>query len=161
MDRLINNEINNKTNEKSNEINEFMGELQNALEDPKNKISIDKSLYDEIYNDLVLAPKYKEQLENIIKDCMLDCSYDNDFIYVNYDEKAKKYYVDIYDGEVTKVNVTKKDIQDADLKVGDFYYQMRDWKYFEEYDYMKEYIKNKVEYQLNNLEKNNNRRKNG
>lgn len=67
-----------------------------------------------------LAQKYNGQLEGIIKDCMLDYSYDTEFVYINYDEKAKKYYMDIYDGDVTKVNVSKKQLDDSNIKVGSF-----------------------------------------
>lgn len=156
MDRLISNEINTLTNEKSKEINEFMHELQNALDKPNSKlskISIDQSLYDEIYNELKLAPKYKDKLESIIKDCLLNYSYDTEFVYVNYDEKSKKYYMDYYYGDVTKINVTKKEIQDADYKIGSFYFPMSDGKYLDEADYVKDIIKENVEYKLNNLEK--------
>lgn len=159
MDRLINNELNNTiTNEKSNEINSFIKELQNALDNPRNKITIDKSFYNEVYNDLELAPKYEKKLEGIIKDCMLDYSYDTEFVYVNYDEKAKKYYMDIYDGDVTKVNVTKKELEDSNIKVGAFYFVLNDGDYLEEEEYIKDNIKSQIEYELNSLE---NRRKDG
>lgn len=161
MDRLINNEINNTlTNEKTNEINEFMKELQNALGDQKNKITIDKSFYNEVYDDIELATKYERQLEEIIKDCMLDYSYDTEFVYVNYDEKSKKYYMDIYDGDITKVNVSKKELEDSNIKVGAFYFILHDGDYLEEKNYIKDNIKSKIQYKLNCLEKNDNRRKN-
>ncbi len=159
MDRLINNELNNTiTNEKNKEISDFIQELQNALDNPKNQITIDKSFYNEVYNDLELAQKYKEQLEGIIKDCMLDYSYDTEFVYVNYDEKTKKYYMDIYDGDVTKVNVSKKELDNSNIKVGSFYFVLNNGDYLQEKEYIKDNIKSKIEYELNNLE---NRRKNG
>jgi hypothetical protein len=159
MDRLIDNELNNTiTNEKSNEIDDFMKELQSALDNPINKITIDRTFYNEVYNDLELAPKYKEQLEGIIKDCMLDYSCDTEFVYVNYDEKTKKYYADIYDGDVTKVNMTKKELEDSDIKVGTFYSILNDGDYLEEKEYIKDNIKYKIEYELNKLEKSKNRR---
>jgi len=159
MDRLINNELNNTiTNEKNKEISNFIQELQNALDNPKNQITIDKSFYNEVYNDLELAQKYEEQLEGIIKDCMLDYSYDTEFVYVNYDEKAKEYYMDIYDGDVTKVNVSKKELDNSNIKVGSFYFVLNNGDYLQEKEYIKDNIKSKIEYELNNLE---NRRKNG
>ena len=162
MDRLINNEINNTiTNEKTNEINDFMKELQNALDNPKNKITIDKSFYNEVYEDIELASKYERQLEEIIKNCMLEYSYDTEFVYVNYDEKSKKYYMDIYDGDITKVNVSKKELEDSNVKVGAFYFILNDGEYLEEKDYIKDNIKSEIEYKLNILEKNDNRRENG
>ncbi len=159
MDRLVNNELNNTiTNEKNKEISNFIQELQNALDNPKNQITIDKSFYNEVYNDLELAQKYEEQLEGIIKDCMLDYSYDTEFVYVNYDEKAKKYYMDIYDGDVTKVNVSKKELDNSNIKVGSFYFVLNNGDYLQEKEYIKDNIKSKIEYELNNLE---NRKKNG
>ena len=152
MDILLNQEINTRTKDKDNSINEFMKELQNSLDNPKNKITVDRSLYNEIYNDLELAPKYKNQLEEIIKDSMLEYSYDTEFLYVNYDEKSNKYYVDYYDGDVTKINVTKKELQDANHKVGAFYVPL-DEDFLEEVDYVKDSIKESVKYKLKQLEK--------
>ena len=152
MDRILNNEIDTRSKEVNNDINEFINELKNALDDPKNKITIDKSFYNEIYNDIELAPKYKNQLEDVIKKCMLDYSYDSDFIYVNYDSKSKKYYMDIYDGDVTKVNVTKEDLEESNIKVGNFYYQMNNFKYFEEYKNLKGQLKKQIEFELKKLE---------
>ena len=152
MDILLNQEINTRTKDKDNSINEFMKELQNSLDNPKNKITVDRSLYNEIYNDLELAPKYKNQLEEIIKDSMLEYSYDTEFLYVNYDEKSNKYYVDYYDGDVTKINVTKKELQDANYKVGAFYVPL-DEDFLEEVDYVKDSIKESVKYKLEQLEK--------
>ena len=158
MDRILNNEISTRNKEVNNDINEFINELKNALDDPKSKITIDRSFYNEVYNDVKLAPKYKEQLEDIIKKCMLEYSYDTDFIYVNYDEKSKKYYMDIYDGDVIKVNVDKKDLEESNIKVGNFYYQMNDFNYFEEYKNIKGQLKKQIEFELKKLE--NNRRVN-
>ena len=145
MDRLINNELNNTiTNEKNKEISDFIQELQNALDNPKNQITIDKSFYNEVYNDLELAQKYKEQLEGIIKDCMLDYSYDTEFVYVNYDEKTKKYYMDIYDGDVTKVNVSKKELDNSNIKVGSFYFVLNNGDYLQEKEYIIKYLYGKL-----------------
>ena len=158
MDRILNNEIDTRSKEADNDINEFINELKNALDDPKSKITIDKSFYNEVYNDIKLAQKYKNQLEDVIKKCMLDHSYDTDFIYVNYDEKSKKYYMDIYDGDVTKVNVNKQDLEESNIKVGNFYYQMNNFNYFEEYKNLKVQLKKQIEIELKRLE--NNRRVN-
>lgn len=155
MERFINNELNTISNEKSNEINKFMKELQFELDDKKSKITIDKSLYEKIYNELDLAPKYKKQLENIIKYCMLDYSYDTDFCYLNYDERKKKYYMDYYDGDVTKTCLTKNDIKEGDYTVGEFYFITSDEEHLLEADYVKDIIKGRVEDKLNELEKGN------
>lgn len=160
MDRLLNNEINARTKEVDNSINDFINELRNSLENPKSKISIDRNFYDEIYNELELAPKYQNRLEKIIKDCMLEYSYDTEFLHVNYDEKDNKYYIDYYDGDITRINVTQKELQEANHKVGAFYVPILDGEYLEEVDYVKDSIKESVKYKLEDLEENNERGKN-
>ena len=158
MDRILNNEIGIKSKNVDSSINEFIDDLKNALDNPMNKITIDKSFYNEVYNDIALASKYENQLEDIIKKCMLDYSYETDFVYVNYDENSKKYYIDIYDGDVTKVNVSKEDLEESNIKVGNFYYQMNNFNYFEEYKNIKEQLKKQIKIELEELESN--RRKN-
>ena len=160
MDILLNNEINTRTKEVDNSISEFMNELQNAVENTNDNISIDQSFYNEIYSELELAPKYKEKLENIIIDSMLEYSYETEFLYVNYDEKNNKYYIDYYDGDVTRINVTKKELQEANHKVGAFYVPILDGEYLEEVDYVKDSIKESVKYKLEDLEENSERGKN-
>lgn len=157
MDILLNNEINTRTKEVDNSISEFMNELQNALENPKNNISVDKNFYNEIYSELELAPKYKGKLEDIIKDSMLEYSYDTEFLHVNYDEKNNKYYIDYYDGDVTRINVTKKELMEADYKIGNFYVPIADGEFLEEVGYVKDSIKSNVKLKLEELEKENRR----
>ena len=158
MDILLNNELNTRTKDIDNNVSEFMNELKNALENPKNDVSIDKNFYNEVYNELELAPKYKENLEDIIKDSMLEYSYDTEFLYVNYDEKNDKYYVDYYDGDVTRINVTKQELQEANHKIGAFYVPILDGEFLEEVDYVKDSIKNNVQSKLEDLEKINKKR---
>lgn len=160
MDILLNNEINTRTKEVDNSINDFINELRNSLENPKSKISIDKSFYDEIYNELELAPKYQNRLEDVIKDSMLEYSYDTEFLHVNYDEKDNKYYIDYYDGDITRINVTQKELQEANHKVGAFYVPILDGNFLEEVDYVKDSIKESVKYKLEDLEENSKRGKN-
>lgn len=160
MDILLNNEINTRTKEVDKDINDFINELQNFLENPKSKISIDRNFYDEIYNELELAPKYQNRLEKIIKDCMLEYSYDTEFLHVNYDEKDNKYYIDYYDGDITRINVTQKELQEANHKVGAFYVPILDGEYLEEVDYVKDSIKESVKYKLEDLEENSEKGKN-
>ena len=152
MDILLNNEINTKIKEVDNDINDFINELQKSLENPQNNISIDKSFYDEIYNELELAPKYQDRLEEIIKDSMLEYSYDTEFLHVNYDERNNKYYIDYYDGDVTRINMTKEEFQEANHKVGAFYVPILDGEYLEEVDYVKDSIKESVKAKLEDLE---------
>lgn len=158
MDILLNNELNTRTKDIDNNVCEFMNELKNALENPKNDVSIDKNFYNEVYNELELAPKYKENLEDIIKDSMLEYSYDTEFLYVNYDEKNDKYYVDYYDGDVTRINVTKQELQEANHKIGAFYVPILDGEFLEEVDYVKDSIKKNVQSKLEDLEKINKKR---
>lgn len=158
MDILLNNELNTRTKDIDNNVSEFMNELKNALENPKNEVSIDKNFYNEVYNELELAPKYKENLEDIIKDSMLEYSYDTEFLYVNYDEKKDKYYVDYYDGDVTRINVTKQELQEANHKIGAFYVPILDGEFLEEVDYVKDSIKKNVQSKLEDLEKINKKR---
>lgn len=158
MDILLNNELNTRTKDIDNNVSEFMNELKNALENPKNEVSIDKNFYNEVYNELELAPKYKENLEDIIKDSMLEYSYDTEFLYVNYDEKNDKYYVDYYDGDVTRINVTKQELQEANHKIGAFYVPILDGEFLEEVDYVKDSIKKNVQSKLEDLEKINKKR---
>lgn len=160
MDILLNNEINTRTKGESNSISEFMNELQKALDNPKNEITINEDFYNEIYNELELATKHKDKLEDIIKDSMLEYSYDTEFLYVNYDEKSDKYYVDYYDGDITRINVTKKELQDANHKIGSFYVPILDGDFLEEVDYVKTSIKNNVKSKLEDLEKTDKRGKN-
>ena len=158
MDILLNNELNTRTKDIDNNVSEFMNELKNALENPKNDVSIDKNFYNEVYNELELAPKYKENLEDIIKNSMLEYSYDTEFLYVNYDEKNDKYYVDYYDGDVTRINVTKQELQEANHKIGAFYVPILDGEFLEEVDYVKDSIKKNVQSKLEDLEKINKKR---
>ena len=158
MDILLNNELNTRTKDIDNNVSEFMNELKNALENPKNEVSIDKNFYNEVYNELELAPKYKENLEDIIKNSMLEYSYDTEFLYVNYDEKNDKYYVDYYDGDVTRINVTKQELQEANHKIGAFYVPILDGEFLEEVDYVKDSIKKNVQSKLEDLEKINKKR---
>ncbi len=160
MDILLNNEINTRTKGEANSISEFMNELQKALDNPKNEMTINKDFYNEIYNELELATKYKDELEDIIKDSMLEYSYDTEFLYVNYDEKSDKYYVDYYDGDITRINVTKKELQDANHKIGSFYVPILDGDFLEEVDYVKDSIKDNVKSKLEDLEKTDKRGKN-
>lgn len=158
MDILLNNELNTRTKDIDNNVSEFINELNNTLENSKNEVSIDKNFYNEIYNELELAPKYKENLEDIIKDSMLEYSYDTEFLYVNYDEKNDKYYVDYYDGDVTRINVTKQELEEANHKIGAFYVPILDGEFLEEVDYVKDSIKKNVQSKLEDLEKINKKR---
>lgn len=161
MDIFLNNEIPSKNENRNNEINQFMGELQKSLNDGKSHAYYNNDFYNEVYNELELAPKYKNQLEDIINNSMIEYSYDNEFVYVSYDKKTNKYYMSLYDGKVTKIETTRKEIEDSNLHVDSFYFPIRNGEYLVEKEYIKEKIKKLVEYKLEDLEDINNRRKNG
>ncbi len=158
MDKFINNELNNtKTKEKNKEVGAFLQELEselgNELKDeidmPLEKATISKSLYKEIYNDLPLAQKYRKQLKGIIRNCMLDNSAGSDYAYLSYDGKNKKYYADIYDGDVNRVYIPEKEFIDAKLSVDHFYDLTDDWSHFIDNNKdIRGYLKNQIEHEL-------------
>jgi len=86
MDRILDIE-NNKRNENV-EVNAFIKELENALNTNNlaNSKGVYTTLYDEVLNEINLATKYKGKLNCIIKECMKNESYENDFWYINYDK---------------------------------------------------------------------------
>ncbi len=103
--------------------------------------------------------KYHKKYD-IIKETMLEYSYDTEFLYVNYDEKNDKYYVDYYDGDITRINTTKQELQEANYKIGDFYVPILDGEFLEEVDYVKDSIKRDVKFKLEELEESAKRGKN-
>lgn len=161
MDILLNNEIQKKAENRNIEVDQFIDELQKSLDSSKNNMYFNSEFYNEIYNELELAPKYKNQLEKIINNSMIEYSYDNEFIYVSYDKKTNKYFMSLYDGQVTKIETTRKEIEDSNLHIDSFYFPIRNGEYLVEKEYIKEKIKKLVEYKLEDLESINNRRKNG
>lgn len=148
MDLTINNKISNN-NEKSNEVDDFMKELKNVLEKKDKNLSY---FYNEVYNELPLATKYKEQLPKIILECMKDMSYDKDFFYFDYDNQKNEYYLEYYsEGEIEKFPLTKKDVEDSTFEIGTFWRPYGDGM-VRKADYMGEGIKSNVEYELDILD---------
>lgn len=82
IDLGIDNEI-NQNNETKDEIGEFIKELQNSL----TKEEFTTTLNMEILNEITLATKYKEQLDDIVNKYMEELSYEYDFLYFDYDKK--------------------------------------------------------------------------
>ena len=161
MDILLNNEIPKKIAKTNIDINQFIKELQKSLDDTKNPMFFDNEFYKEIYNELELATKYTNQLENIINDSMIEYSYDNEFVYVSYDKGKNKYYVNLYDGQINRIETSKEEIKECNLNVNSFYFPIRDGEYLVEKDYIKEKIKKLIGDKLEDLEDINNRRNNG
>lgn len=107
MDRILDIE-NNKRNENL-EINAFIKELENALNTNNlaNSKGVYTTLYDEVLNEINLATKYKGKLNSIIKECMKNESYENDFWYINYDKSRNTFSMDLYsDGKCQKFPIT-------------------------------------------------------
>ena len=115
MERILDIE-HNKRNE-NNEISSFIKELENALknnhlENTQEKNIMNKGLYDEVLKEIELAPKYKSKLNGIIKECMKNESYENEFWYIDYDKTKNTYSMDYYiDGQVTKTPLTSQEVK--------------------------------------------------
>lgn len=152
MDLTINNEISkNKTND--NEIEGFMQELQNTL---KKDIPNMSKFYNEIYQELPLASKYKDKFSDIVLECMKDMSYEKDFFYFDYDRQKKEYYLEYYcDGEIERYPLTEKEVKNSVFEVGTFWRPFGDGM-AREAEYMGEGIKSNVEYELDVLDFNKN-----
>lgn len=155
MDRILDIE-NNKRNENV-EVNAFIKELENALNTNNltNSKGVYTTLYDEVLNEINLATKYKGKLNSIIKECMKNESYENDFWYINYDKSKNTFSMDLYsDGKCQKFPITMQDIKDYNYKVGMTYWAFEDGCMLEE-DAIKDSIKIDVDSALADLERNN------
>ena len=147
MDLTINNEIVN--NRQNNEVKNFISELQNAIEKENSNIP---HFYNDIYKELPLGSKYRENLSNIILECMKDMSYEKDFFYCDYDAKTNEYYLEYYcDGEIERFGLTEKDMENSEFKAGTFWRPYGDGM-VQEADYIGEGIKSNVDYELSTLE---------
>ena len=117
---------NTQNNLEHTETEKFIQELQEYLNSNLkilNKVSIDTNLYNEMFNSLEFAPKHPDKLEDIIKECMIEHSKFDDFLYVNYDKTKKDYYLDYYiDGDVHRNKITKQEIESEGYKLGEFYH---------------------------------------
>jgi hypothetical protein len=150
MDLTIDNKVETK-NKIDNEVNSFINELGKSLE--KN-IDFQTTITNEIYNEIPLATKYKEQLQNIVDECMKDMSYEDDFFYFDYDKKGKTYYLDYYsDGDLNRIEMTKEDVKGSNLEEGWFYDWYDDEQIVEANSSIKEGIKIDVESKLKELDR--------
>ena len=117
---------NKRNNLKNPETENFIQDLQEYLNSnlkSLSKVSVDTNLYNEIFNSLEFAPKHADKLEDIIKECMIEHSKFDDFLYVNYDKTKKDYYLDYYiDGDVHRNKISKKEIESEGYKLGEFYH---------------------------------------
>ena len=147
IDLGIDNEI-NQNNETKNEIGEFVKELQNSL----TKEEFTTTLNMEILNEITLATKYKEQLDDIVNKYMEELSYEYDFLYFDYDKKEESYYFDLYlDGERTREYLSKDDAKGMESKNGTLWRIWDEDSIFESED-LKDNIKINVECEIDMLD---------
>lgn len=153
MDLAIENEVTTK-NKANDEIKLFINELSKTLEENRN-IDFETTFENEIYNDIPLASKYKDQLKDIINQSFEKMSYDKAFFYFDYDKIENKYYLDYYnEGDITRTEFTKKEYKELGMKIGTF------WRPYgknglREADYMGEGIKIDIESELDIMDFNN------
>ena len=135
IDLGIDNEI-NQNNETKDEIGEFVKELQNSL----TKEEFTTTLNMEILNEITLATKYKEQLDDIVNK------------YMDYDKKEESYYFDLYlDGERTREYLSKDDAKGMESKNGTLWRIWDEDSIFESDD-LKDNIKINVECEIDMLD---------
>lgn len=147
IDLGIDNEI-NQNNETKDEIGEFVKELQNSL----TKEEFTTTLNMEILNEITLATKYKEQLDDIVNKYMEELSYEYDFLYFDYDKKEESYYFDLYlDGERTREYLSKDDAKGMESKNGTLWRIWDEDSIFESDD-LKDNIKINVECEIDMLD---------
>ena len=144
------------TNKIDNNVNSFIKELSNCLE--KN-IEFSSVIANEIYKETPLAIKYRDKLEEVIKECFENMSYEKDFYYFDYNAKEKIYYLDYYNnGSKERIEYSKRDLENSKLKVGTFWRPYENDKIVEA-RYMKDGIKSNVQSKLFVMNYNNNQKK--
>ena len=106
----------------------------------------------EILNEITLATKYKEQLDDIVNKYMEELSYEYDFLYFDYDKKEESYYFDLYlDGERTREYLSKDDAKGMEYKNGTLWHIWDEDSIFESED-LKDNIKINVECEIDMLD---------
>ena len=147
MDLTLDNNLKtNITNDK--EVANFIKELENSL----NKNVYKTTLNTEILNEISLASKYKDILDDIVINYMKELSYENDFLYFDYDKNKESYYFDYYlQGETERAYVSKDYIKGMENKKGTIWEFIDDDKIVESED-LKDNIKINVEGELDLLD---------
>jgi hypothetical protein len=154
MDLTVDNKIENK-NKVDNEINSFINELGKSLE--KNT-DFQTTFANEVFDEMPLAKKYKNQLEDIINKCFEEMSYEDDFFYFDYDSKGETYYLDYYsDGVITREEIPENEVKDSNLEKGWFYDWYDDDRIVEANSSIKEGIKISIDSELDLLDFNKNK----
>lgn len=144
----------NERNQSNEEANKFINELNDYLEKGQKKEikeNMNGILYNQICEEIDLAKKYKSKLNGIIKECMINESYEYDFWYVNYGKKEKSYFLNYFnDGHSNRIKLTQKEVENK-YQVGAIYVPVgKDGVY--KNDNMLTSIKIDVESKLNWLE---------
>jgi hypothetical protein len=132
LDRNL--QINKK---KENELSEFANELSKSLNKNKNprnqkelKLKREPTIYEDLLENNPLAQKYKSKLKNIIKNAIIENSYQHDFYYL--EQRKNKYYL-VYcnEGEFDTYEVKPEELKKYRYTVGKFY-QAKDAEHFVE-----------------------------
>ena len=121
MELNINNEITNNKQEYT-EITNFINELSSTLE-KKQELKSNNSLYNDILENVELAPKFRNMLQSVIDKCLEDLSYERDFCYFDYNKRTQKYCLKYYwqGGHTICDKLTQKDIERFKKKGFTFY----------------------------------------
>lgn len=155
MDLTVDNRLINKTTTNP-EMDLFIKELSETLNRRQNDI-FSKTICNEIYNDIPLANTYKNQIENLVDNYMIEMSYERDFLYYDYDTKTGSYYFEFYsNGEKQQIEIPEDEVKIMGSKTGTF------WEIYNEEkivgaDYIKDSIKINVESELQSLDSNSKR----
>lgn len=111
MELQISNKIENKR-KGNEEINLFQKELEKSL----NKNEFSSTIEKDFYNSIPLAKELKSKLKNVINECMKNMSYERDFYYFDFDNNKNKYYLNYCsDGKIRKIEISKKEVMEANL----------------------------------------------
>lgn len=152
MELNLNKEITNKTQEDT-EITNFINELNSTLE-KKQELKSNNCLYNDIIENVELAPKFRNMLQSVIDKCLEDLSYERDFFYFDYDKIAKEYCLKYYwnGSNIICDNLTQEDIERYKNKGITFYEPINDDGTIVESDTLKDWMKCEVESALLDLD---------
>ena len=158
MELDINNKIEGKqiTNE---EVSDFINDLSSALEQQQN-LKTTSNLYNKIMKDINLARKYPNEVQGCIDKCLKDLSYEEEFLYFDYDMKAKEYQLKYYwKGENAVCDsLTEEDIEEL-KKSGKTFFVPRDEETIVECEPLKDWIKYEVRSRLVDIDIENRKKK--
>ncbi len=134
------------------QIDKFTKELSKSLNN-KLEIKTEPTVYEELIATNELARKFKSKLPSLIRKCILENSNWDEFYYLEYNKKDKKYYMVYCDEGLEKYEMKPEDIAKNGYVVGKFYEDYpADDNYILESD-AKYTIINDVERELKYLEK--------